>query len=232
MNIVKDNSRGSANYGWLKTKYSFSFSEYYNPSRMGFGALRVLNDDKIDANSGFPMHPHSNMEIVTIILKGIITHQDSMGNNTEIKEGEIQRMSAGTGVFHSEYNAENEKLELFQIWIEPKIQNIKPSYEQKSFESKKNILNEVINPNGENDALSINQESYFTMGDFESNKKIEYKLKNKNNGIYLQLIEGEIKIKNEKLSQRDAIEIKDIEILRFVTLKKSKFLIMEIPLNY
>lgn len=231
--IHRSDDRGYFNHGWLKTYHSFSFAGYFNRNKMGFGLLRVLNDDTVAAGNGFGMHPHDNMEIVTIILKGQLKHRDSMGNEGVIKENEIQAMSAGSGILHSEFNpSDSEPCELFQIWVKPAKLDIKPRYEQKSFnpQAKKNKFITLVSPNKSNDTMFINQNAYFSVAEIDKDKKIEYKLKNSNNGIYLMVIEGEIRICDEQLGRRDAIGISEIDMVSIDALTNSEILLIEVPM--
>ena len=229
MSIVKipASERGFADYGWLQANYSFSFANWYHPQKMGFGALRVLNNDIVAPASGFPTHSHQNMEIVTIPLTGSIAHRDSTGTDGIIKTGEIQIMSAGTGISHSEYNAsQNENLELFQIWIIPNQNGLKPRYDQATFDPQKrqNQWQIIVSPNpenyeGNNKPLKIYQESYFSLADLEAGKKLIYKLNNPKAGVYLMVIDGEIVVEDIVLAKRDALEITSLD--QFVILAKS-----------
>jgi len=236
-NIHKSNSRGSADYGWLKTNYSFSFAEYMNPDRMGFGDLRVLNDDKIAGGKGFGAHPHNNMEIITITLSGGLEHKDNMGNVAISKPGDVQVMSAGSGVFHSEYNAHPDiDLTLLQIWVIPNKMNVVPRYEHKYFDinSNINIFTQIISPmNSVEEGIGIYQDAWFNRAFLEKDRKLEYNLYNSNNGIYIFVISGEITINNIiKLNTRDALSIWDInERLNIVAEQDADLLVMELPIR-
>ena len=215
VNIIRSRERGSSKSNWLDTKYSFSFASYYNPERVGFKSLRVLNEDIIKPNGGFPMHDHENFEIVTIILEGALAHEDSLGNKGLIKAGDVQRMSAGTGIEHSEVNpSERESVHLLQIWIEPKIKNIKPSYQQKSFTIKG--LTKIVGQ--DKDALSINQDVTFYLAKIEKEK-----LKAKNS--YLHVIEGKVRVGKDVLEKGDAAEI--LEETEVEAKEKVFFLLIE-----
>lgn len=233
--IHKSNSRGSADYGWLKTNYSFSFAEYMNPDRMGFGALRVLNDDMIAGGKGFGAHPHNNMEIITVTLSGGLEHKDNMGNIAVSKAGDVQVMSAGSGVFHSEFNAHPDTdLTLLQIWVIPNKMNVMPRYEHKYFDvqSVVNTWHQIIKPiDREGEGIGIYQEAWFQRAILEKGKRLEYSLKNPQNGIYLFVISGKIIIgDNIELQSRDAIGIGDIESgLSILAEEKADILLMEIP---
>ncbi len=235
--IHTSNSRGSADYGWLKTNYSFSFAEYMNPDRMGFGALRVLNDDMIAGGKGFGAHPHNNMEIITITLSGGLEHKDNMGNIAISKPGDVQVMSAGSGVFHSEYNANlDTDLTLLQIWVIPNKMNVVPRYEHKYFDINKNTYNftQIISPiNSGEEGIGIYQEAWFNRAILEKDRKLEYNLHNSINGVYVFVISGEITINNIiKLNTRDALSIWDInERLNIVAEQDADFLFMEVPIR-
>jgi len=225
--------RGHADHGWLNTWHSFSFAGYYNPDRMHFGALRVLNDDTIQAGMGFGTHPHDNMEIITIVLEGELEHRDSMGNGSVIRPGEVQVMSAGTGIQHSEFNHSSENdVSLLQIWVFPDKKNVVPRYDQAQFQEDEMTgkWRTVVSPDGAEDSLWINQQAWFSLGIFGPGATISYKLKKSGNGVYVFLISGEIEIGTETLNQRDALGIEGIESqISLKTNKQSKVLIMEIP---
>lgn len=233
--IIHSNTRGHVDLGWLNSYHTFSFGQYFNRTRMGFGALRVVNDDWIKPGGGFPMHHHDNMEIITVVLKGIIEHQDNLNNHQQINAGEIQIMSAGTGIMHSEYNpSPTEELNLFQIWIHPKIRNVSPRYRQKSFVeilNKKNTWHTLITPEGENNSLIINQDAYLYLGEFDSGQTAEpYFSKQSRNGIFVMLIEGEALFNNIPLLARDAILFTEIQNLTCKIIKSAKIMVIEIPL--
>jgi redox-sensitive bicupin YhaK (pirin superfamily) len=228
------NERGTNDIGWLKAKFSFSFGPYYNPEKVHFGALRVLNDDIIAAGAGFGTHPHDNMEIITIPLKGAIEHKDSMGNIGVIHAGEIQVMSAGTGITHSEYNhSQTEDASALQIWVFPKERNIKPRYDQKSFEDllEPNKLVTLVSPDKESkDTLWVNQDATFTMGDFEAENQVNYTLSKSGNGVYLFVIDGTVKVGDNLLNKRDALGIYDTDTFSIETQSKARILLMDIPM--
>lgn len=230
--LFKAGSRGSFDYGWLKTNYSFSFNRYFNPERMNFGKLRVFNDDIIMPGTGFDSHPHDNMEIITIPLQGSIQHQDSTGTSGVISPGEVQIMSAGSGIFHSERNAStNEVLSLFQIWILPKVMNIEPRYDQKRFniEDRINKLQLIVSPKKNSEALWINQDAFLYLSSLKENNVISYKLNITGNMLYIMLIDGEIEAENEILHKRDAIGLSEFEQLTIKALKDSEILFIEVP---
>jgi len=233
LTIHRSGCRGHADHGWLKSWHSFSFANYYNPDRMHFGALRVLNDDIIEAGMGFGTHPHDNMEIITIVLGGELEHRDSMGNGTVIRPGEVQVMSAGTGIQHSEFNhsAENEA-SLLQIWVFPDQKNVEPRYGQAKFQEDEMAgkWRTVVSPDGVDDSLWIHQQAWFSLGNFDADSSIHYELKKHGNLIYLFLISGEVEVGAESLKQRDALCIEQIDGKVNLKIKMdSKLLLMEIP---
>ena len=226
--------RGKSDFGWLKAQYSFSFSNYHNPERMNFGTLRVLNDDHIEGGMGFSKHPHQNMEIITIPLQGALKHEDSMGNAGVISKGDIQVMSAGSGVMHSEKNANSqEAVQLLQIWMFPNQLNVSPRYEQKSIKtsSSDHSLEQIVSPNADDDGVWIHQDAWFYWGNFSVGNTVPYPIKKEGNGVYIFVIKGEIKINKEKLNPRDALGIWDTTEFLIEVLGDSEFLIMDIPMN-
>ena len=227
------NSRGEADHGWLKAKHSFSFANYFNPERMQFGALRVLNDDIIAPGRGFGTHPHDNMEIITIPLEGSLEHKDSMENVGVIEKDEIQVMSAGTGISHSEYNKSIEKsLSLLQIWILPKEKNVIPRYDQKNRKELQimNSLYPIVTPNKSGTEMWIYQDAWLHMGDFNRSTSFEYKINKKGNGVYTFVIDGCAKISDKTLQKRDALGIWDIKNFNISVNKNSKLLLIEVPI--
>ena len=233
LTVHRSGCRGHADHGWLKTWHSFSFANYYNPDRMHFGALRVLNDDIIAAGMGFGTHPHDNMEIITIVLAGELEHRDSMGNGSVIRPGEVQVMSAGTGIKHSEFNhsAENEA-RLLQIWVFPDKKNVEPRYGQAKFQEEEMTgkWRTVVSPDGSENSLWIHQLAWFSLGNLEEGSTVGYQLKKADNLVYLFLISGEVEVGSEALKQRDALCIEQIDGEILIRLKKdSKLLLMEIP---
>ena len=227
------NSRGEADHGWLKAKHSFSFANYFNPERMQFGALRVLNDDIIAPGRGFGTHPHDNMEIITIPLEGSLKHKDSMENEGVIEKDEIQVMSAGTGVSHSEYNKSGQKpVSLLQIWIFPKEQNIAPRYDQKSLKElqKINKLYPIVTPDKNGPEMWINQDAWLYMGDFNKPTSFEYEINKKGNGVYTFVINGRAIISENTLDERDALGIWDTENFNISVVKNTKLLLIEVPI--
>lgn len=232
--VHRANTRGYADHGWLKSYHTFSFANYNNPERTRFGLLRVLNDDIVEAGMGFGTHPHDNMEIITIPLKGELAHKDSTGTKEIIKAGEIQIMSAGSGLTHSEFN--NSKLDpvnLLQIWVFPKEKNIAPRYDQKIFsaEDRNNKIVTVISPDNKDGSLWINQDSYFSMVNLGKGKSVTYNIKSKVNGIYIFVIEGEIEAAGEKLLKRDAIGLYDTGYVEISAVQNSEVLFIEVPMN-
>jgi quercetin 2,3-dioxygenase len=231
--LHKADTRGHADFGWLNTRYTFSFASYYDPNRINFGALRVLNDDHIEGGKGFGRHPHDNMEIVTIPLEGALEHKDSMNHTQVLKKNEVQVMSAGTGIFHSEYNKyQCDPLELLQIWILPKKTNVTPRYDQKEFDPAKRIdqWQRLVSPD-EPDALRLNQDAWFSRILLLKDSATNYSLHSVQNGIYVFVIEGEIQINDTLLSRRDGMGIRDISEITLTALTTTDVLLMEIPMN-
>ena len=232
--IHKAESRGHYDYGWLKTNYTFSFSNYYDPERVNFGMLRVLNDDTIEGGQGFGTHPHNDMEIVTIPLEGAVAHKDSTGGEGVIYPDEIQVMSAGTGIQHSEFNHLNDgTTKLLQLWIFPDKKGHTPRYNQKFFDEKdrKNKLQFIVTPEQKNDNLWLNQNAYLALTDLEKDKSVNYKIHTKGNGVYLFLIDGKISFDEETLSKRDAIGIWETDEFSITAKEDSKILLIEVPMN-
>ena len=232
--VHKANTRGHADHGWLKANHSFSFANYYNPERMNFGVIRVLNDDSIAPERGFGTHPHDNMEIITIPLEGDLKHQDNMGNGTVIKNGDIQVRSAGTGITHSEFNANSDShCKLLQISLFPDKKNVTPRYDQIAISSmaKKNKLYQILSPNKNDQGVWIHQNAWFHIGQYVEKSKDEYVLKSKGNGIYFFVIEGEVNINDQQLSKRDGMGIWEIDKINFEAKANSKILLMDVPLE-
>jgi redox-sensitive bicupin YhaK (pirin superfamily) len=235
--LFPKSQRGTANHGWLQANFSFSFGNFYNPEMVQFGMLRVLNDDTIAAGMGFGTHPHDNMEIVTIPLEGGLTHRDSMDNQATVRFGEVQVMSAGTGILHSEMNAsQTEQAKTLQLWIFPDKQNVTPRYDQRSFdlESRRNSFVTVVSPEDKNDgeALWIYQQAFLHLGLFDAGQTINYDVNIPDNGIYLFLIEGEIEINNQTIHERDAFGVVEFNSITITTNKPSKILVIEVPMKY
>jgi redox-sensitive bicupin YhaK (pirin superfamily) len=229
------NTRGNQNHGWLNANHSFSFANYYDPSRMNFGALRVLNDDDIAAGMGFGTHPHNNMEIITLPLKGDLEHKDSMGYSEVIKEGDIQVLSAGTGIEHSEYNKNRDKpINLLQLWIFPNKQNVTPRYEQLSIRELKNDnqFYQILSPNSDDAGVWIHQNAWMHLGEFNDNEEKTYTLKDSNNGVYVFVIEGETIINDKSLTKRDALGVWDTRTLTLKPGMNSKIFLIEVPMKF
>ena len=230
--IDRSNKRSHSLYEWLDSYHSFSFGNYYNPDKMGFGALRVLNDDIIAPETGFDTHPHKNMEIVTIPLKGELKHGDSKMNERIITPGDIQVMSAGTGIYHSESNPHGSvNAEILQIWILPHTRNTEPNYNDYNIREllKPNELTTLVAPDGSAPGTLL-QQAWFSMGTFDAGQDFSYSLHNKQNGIYVFVIEGEAQIENTTLNRRDAMGIYDVDQVKIASKKKSHLLVIEVPL--
>ena len=227
-------TRGEADHGWLHAKHSFSFAQFFNPERIQFGALRVLNDDVIAPAMGFGTHPHNNMEIITIPLKGALEHKDSMDNIGVVAVDEIQVMSAGTGVSHSEYNKNKDQpLNLLQLWVLPNQQNVAPRYDQKNIKSlkKTNALYRVISPNHDAAGMWIHQDAWFHLGDFNQKTTVPYSLHKQGNGVYAFMIEGRASIEGESLEKRDALGVWETEGFSITAEKNSRILLVEVPMK-
>lgn len=232
--IHRANTRNSADFGWLKVNHTFSFANYYNPERMNFGVLRVLNDDVIAAGKGFDTHPHKNMEIITIPLEGKLRHKDDMGNEGIISDTDIQVMSAGKGVYHSEFNAdENKEVKVLQIWLHPNKNHVEPRYQQISLNDIyiKNEFFQILSPEKNDQGVWIHQNSWFYIGDFDSLKTINYSIKNSKNGIYCFIIKGAASIEGNRLGRRDAIGIWNTDSVNISAANGTKVLLMEVPMN-
>jgi redox-sensitive bicupin YhaK (pirin superfamily) len=232
--LHKANTRGHANHGWLDSKHTFSFANYHNPERMHFGMMRVLNDDIVAPGMGFGKHPHDNMEIISLPLSGDLKHGDNMGNSEIIREGDIQVMSAGTGIVHSEFNPNQDKeVNFLQIWIFPKEKNVAPRYDQLSIRevATKNSFYQILSPNKEDQGVWIHQDAWMHMANFESNKKAEYELKKDGNGVYIFVLEGDIRVGEQTLTNRDGYGIWETDAFSLETLSESKVLVIEVPMN-
>lgn len=233
--IHRAETRGYADHGWLKSYHSFSFAGYHNPERMHFGVLRVLNDDSVKGGMGFGKHPHDNMEIISIPLEGDLEHKDSMGNTTVICKGDIQVMSAGTGVYHSEYNRnKEEEVKFLQIWIFPNKRNVVPRYDQVTLNlsDRKNKLQQILSPDPNDTGVWIHQDAWFHMGNFDKEKETTYQIKRDNNGVYAFILKGSFNINGELLSTRDAIGIWDTTSLTLKALDSdSEILVMDLPMQ-
>jgi quercetin 2,3-dioxygenase len=233
--LHKAGTRGVANHGWLNSHHTFSFANYHNPERMHFGVLRVLNDDIVDEGMGFGKHPHDNMEIISIPLEGDLEHQDSMGNVTVIKKGDIQVMSAGTGVTHSEFNKnKDQKVKFLQIWVFPNKRNVTPRYDQITLDEKDRInkLQQILSPNENDEGVWIHQNAWFHLGKFRTGIATEYALKDNSNGVYVFVLSGDFLINGEELNSRDGFGIWDIEKLNMTSKSdNAEILLMEVPMN-
>lgn len=233
--LHKADTRGGADLGWLKSKHTFSFSQYHNPERMHFGVLRVLNDDIVAAGMGFGTHPHDNMEIVSIPLEGDLEHKDSMGNVAVIKHGDIQVMSAGTGIQHSEFNRNKDKLTKFlQIWLFPNQKNVTPRYDQLALniEDRKNKLQQVLSPSADDEGVWVHQDAWFHMGKFDKDFQIDYQFKKSGNGVYAFVLQGDLEIEGQQLNARDGFGIWDTNQINLKALTQdAEVLLMEVPMT-
>lgn len=228
------NTRGHANHVWLNSWHTFSFANYYDADRMNFGALRVINDDTVSAGRGFGEHPHANMEIISIPLEGALQHGDSMGNSGTIQKGEVQVMSAGTGVYHSEMNANiDTEVKFLQIWILPRDKNVEPRYSQKSFleNVKRNEFQQIVSPNADDEGAWIHQDAWFNLANFDNGVKKEYKLNKKGNGVYIFVLEGSAKVSNQELSKRDGLGIYDTDSFILEATEDAEILLIEVPMT-
>ena len=232
--LHKSDTRGVADFGWLNSKHTFSFSNYHNAERMNFGVLRVLNDDTVAAGMGFGKHPHSNMEIISIPLEGDLQHEDSMGNQTVIRKGDIQIMSAGTGVAHSEHNASKEnEVKFLQIWVIPNKENITPSYDQITLDeaTRKNNFQQIVSPVGKGSGVSIHQDAWFHLGAFDEGFQTTYNIQKTGNGVYVFVLKGSISLDGQQLDQRDGFGVWDIESLQIIANTDAEVLLMEVPMT-
>ena len=233
--LHKAATRGDANHGWLHSRHTFSFADYYDPERMNFGALRVLNDDFVEAGMGFGTHPHNNMEIVSIPLEGDLEHKDNMGTVSVIRKGDIQVMSAGTGITHSEYNKNRDKpVKFLQIWVIPDEKNVKPRYDQITLNNtdRHNKLQQIVSPSPDDAGVWIHQQSWFHLGVFDKGFTFSYDLKKKGNGVYVFVLKGDVKINETTLSERDGLGIWDTDRISLVSLSQDmEILLMEVPMS-
>jgi quercetin 2,3-dioxygenase len=232
IHLAKD--RGMQEHGWLRAAHSFSFANYHDPAKMHFGLLRVLNDDTVAPGMGFGTHGHDNMEIITIPLKGVLAHKDSLGSEGLISQNEVQIMSAGKGIRHSEFNGSStDEVNLLQIWIFPKERNIEPRYDQKRFDPQDshNLFQTVVSPVKDGDVMWINQDAFFSLGNFDAGKTADYKIKHPGNGAYVFVIEGKVKIDDQELGKRDAAGIYETEEINFSCSEDTQVLIIEVPME-
>ncbi len=232
--LHKAETRGHANHGWLNSHHTFSFANYYNPERMHFGVLRVLNDDIVRGGNGFGRHPHDNMEIISIPLEGDLEHQDSMGNIAVIKNGDIQVMSAGTGITHSEKNKSlSNEVKFLQIWVFPNKKNVEPRYDQLTLnaEDRKNKLQQILSPSQDDDGVWIHQDAWFHLGSLDEGNTQSYQLKKEGNGVYIFVINGEITVGDQKLNNRDGFGIWDVSEINILADTNAEVLVMEVPMK-
>ena len=232
--IHKAETRGDANHGWLHSRHTFSFADYYDPERVHFGMLRVLNDDIVEAGMGFGTHPHDNMEIISIPLEGDLEHKDSMGNVSLIKHGDVQVMSAGTGITHSEYNKNKDKrVKFLQIWVLPDRKNVKPRYDQISLNIKDrhNKFQQILSPNPDDAGVWIYQNAWFHLAQFENGFNADYNIKAKGNGVYAFILSGDITINNQELKSRDGFGIWDVDKISVKANSDAEFLLIEVPMK-
>lgn len=233
LTLHSNSHRGAANHGWLQSNHSFSFGHYYNPNEMGFGPLRVINEDRVEPNQGFGEHGHSNMEIISYVLSGALEHKDSMGNGSVLKYGDVQRMSAGTGVRHSEFNhSDQERVHFLQIWIEPNVENISPSYEEKHFEAidKQGQLRLVASSDGREGSVLVHQDVDIYASIMDGDDSLSYSV-NDNRAVYFHLIKGHVTVNGERLSSGDALKIRQESILNIHTAVDAEFLLFDLPFN-
>lgn len=232
--LHKAGTRGHADHGWLKSFHTFSFANYFNPERVQFGALRVLNDDQVSGGMGFGEHPHQNMEIISIALEGELQHEDSMGNMTVIKPGEIQAMSAGTGITHKEFNKDkNKPVKFLQIWIIPNQQNVTPRYDQVNIEEKGKVnqLLQILSPDPKAEGVWIHQNAWFHLGKFDQDTELDYEMKLKGNGVYFFVLKGNVTVNDQALEHRDGFGIWDTDKINIKASAGAEVLLMEVPMS-
>lgn len=233
--LHKAATRGYADHGWLKSHHTFSFASYYNPQRMNFGALRVLNDDSVDGGRGFGEHPHDNMEIISIPLQGDLEHRDSMNNIAVIKNGDIQVMSAGTGIYHSEYNKDSHtQAKFLQIWVFPNKRNVEPRYDQLTLDAgdRHNKLQQVLSPNQDDAGVWIHQDAWFNLGEFDKGVSTNYKLHKPGQGVYVFVLKGDVKVNDQLLNTRDGFGTWDTDQFDITAETDAEFLLMEVPMEF
>lgn len=229
-------SRGAANHGWLQSYHTFSFANYYNPSRVNFGALRVLNDDTVSGGMGFGQHPHDNMEIISIPLAGDLEHQDSMGNKAVIRHGDIQVMTAGTGIYHSEYNhSKDSTVKFLQIWVFPNKKNVTPRYDQITLNvaDRHNQFQQVLSPSPNDAGVWIHQDAWFHLGKFDQDVTIDYAIKKTGNGVYAFVLTGSFEVDGQVLQTRDGLAVREAEAIVLKSLTQdAEILLMEVPMQF
>lgn len=232
--LHKAATRGNANHGWLHSHHTFSFANYYNPERMHFGVLRVLNDDVVAPGMGFGTHPHDNMEIISIPLEGDLEHKDSMGNQAVIRQGDVQVLSAGTGIYHSEYNYNKDKdVKFLQIWMFPNKRNVSPRYDQITLNTQPSTgeWQQVLSPNPEDDGVWVHQNAWFNIGKFKAGEETTYKIQNPRNGVYAFVLEGSLSIAGQDLSKRDGFGIWDTDEITVKASENARVLLMDVPMD-
>ncbi|MBK6902047.1 MAG: pirin family protein [Saprospirales bacterium] len=232
--LHKANTRGHANHGWLDSHHTFSFANYYNPERVHFGVLRVLNDDRVAGGKGFNTHPHDNMEIISIPLDGDLEHKDSMGNVAVIRKGDVQVMSAGTGIYHSEFNKNTDKeVKFLQIWVFPNKKNVTPRYDQITLQSgqTKNKLFQILSPNSNDEGVWIHQDAWFHLGELEAGCQETYKIRKPGNGVYAFILDGDLTIEGQALNARDGFGVWDADSISISADSEAKVLLMEVPME-
>lgn len=233
--LHKASSRGHADHGWLNSYHTFSFAGYHNPERVHFGMLRVLNDDTVQAGQGFGTHPHNDMEIVSIPLEGDLEHKDSMGNKTVIRHGDVQVMSAGTGVYHSEYNHNNDRqVKFLQIWVFPNKKGVTPRYDQMTLDvnDRRNKFQQVVSPNADDEGVWVHQDAWFHLGQFDKDFSLNYDVKKTGNGVYAFVLNGEFEIDGQKLETRDGYGMWDLDNFNVKALTQdAEILLMEVPMR-
>lgn len=232
--FYKSDERGYANHGWLKSHHTFSFANFYNPERMNFGVLRVINDDFVEGGMGFGKHPHRNMEIISIPLEGELRHGDNMGSSGIIKKGDIQVMSAGTGIMHSEENAsDTQAVKFLQIWVIPNKTDVSPRYDEQNFESQlvPNQFLQILSPNADDDGVWIHQDAWFNWGRFTEDRTIDYQFKKEGNGLYIFVLNGSVKVGDQLVDTRDGLGIWGINQVKIEVAHNSEILLMEIPME-